>query len=204
MMNRETIISKRYGPKLKELEHIKTTVNELYPLIAGAIGEDLVKKELMKLSDDYFLFNDFSLKFEKPIYNKKKNDRIQSIQIDHLLVTRAGVFNIETKNWSKDSLARYDLRSPVEQIQRASFALFIVLNGKKSEGSRYLQHHHWGDKKLPVRNIIAMINHRPREKFKFVSIKNLKELNNYINYFEPILNDTEVKNIAEHLKKIQN
>ncbi|AWX43637.1 hypothetical protein HME9304_00628 [Flagellimonas maritima] len=202
-INRQEIISARCSPKFKELEHAKTTVTALDNLIAGAIGENLVAKELEKLSDDYVLINDFSLSFEKPIYNKKENDRIFSIQIDHLLVTHAGIFIIETKNWSKASVARNNLRSPVQQIQRANFALFVLLNGNK-QGNRVLKQHHWGHKKLTIRSIVAMIHHRPKEQFNYVAIKTLRELNGYIERFEPIFDTSEVRSIADYLMGIKN
>lgn len=202
--NRQATISKRYSIKLNELEHIKEVAYSLNDLIAGAIGESLVEKELKKLSDTHVLFNDFSVKFNEPIYNKRENDRIYSIQIDHLLVRRAGIFIIETKNWSKASIERYDMRSPVSQIKRASFALFVILNSHNSAESRFLNKHHWGDRKLKIRNLIVMINNKPKEEFKFVTVKVLNELNNFINYFEPIYDEAEVESIVQHLKNIKN
>lgn len=199
---RQTIISERCGPKFRNLEQLKSICSELKPLIAGAIGENLVAKELEKLSDDCVLLNDFSLKFVKPIYNKNENDLIRSIQIDHLVITHAGIFIIETKNWSKTSLERYDLRSPVKQIQRVSYALFVLFNSKKRNTNRLLKKHHWGNKKLPIRNIVVMINHKPHDKFNYVAIKTLNELNGYINYFDPLFDSTEVQNIADHLIQI--
>jgi len=199
---RQSIISTRFASKFEEFEYAKKVVTDLNPLIAGAIGENLVQKELKKLSDTYVLFNDFSLAFKKPIYNKKENDRIFSIQIDHLLVTNAGIFIIETKNWSKESIARPDFRSPIKQIQRSSFAMFVILNHSEHGASRILGRHHWGEKKLPIWNIVAMINNKPKEEFRFVTIKKLKELNSYIDSFEPIFDDVEVSRIAEHLRKL--
>ncbi|WP_437397572.1 nuclease-related domain-containing protein [Flagellimonas lutimaris] len=201
--NRQEIISARCAPKFQELEHIKKVAEDLYPIIAGAIGEHLVAKELKKLSDDFVLFNDFSLKLEKPIYNKRQNDLIRSVQIDHLLVSHTGVFIIETKNWSKASLERYDLRSPVKQVQRVNFALYTLLNSRNTANS-VLKPHHWGQRELPVYNIVAMIRYRPKERFKYVAIKTLKELNGYINRFEPVFDNSEVHRIADYLIEIKN
>ena len=200
--NRQSIISSRCESRFKELEYTKNVVTDLNPLIAGAIGENLVQKELEKLSDSCVLFNDFSLAFNKPIYNKKENDRIFIIQIDHLLVTNAGIFNIETKNWSKESIARLDMRSPISQIRRSSYALFVILNSSEQGASHILKSHHWGEKKIPIKNIVAMINNKPKGEFKYVTIKKLKELNGYIDSFEPIFDDAEVSRIAEHLRRI--
>jgi len=202
--NRQSIISSRCESKFNELEYTKNVVTDLNPLIAGAIGENLVEKELKKLSDTYVLFNDFSLVFNKPIYYKKENDRIFSIQIDHLLVTNAGIFNIETKNWSKESIASLDMRSPIRQIRRSSYALFFILNSSEQGASHILKSHHWGEKKIPIKNIVAMINNKPKGEFKYVTIKKLKELNSYIDSFESIFDDTEVKMISNYLIKMKN
>ncbi|WP_421811478.1 nuclease-related domain-containing protein [Flagellimonas sp.] len=197
--NRNEIISKRLEPKFSELKHTKTVVDSLNNLIAGAIGENLVEKELSKLSDNFVLINDFSIQFDKPIYNRKERDRIYSVQIDHLLVTNAGIFIIETKNWSKKSVENIDLRSPIKQIKRTNYALFTILNSDSSSAKYVLKKHHWGSKQLPVKSVVVLIDHKPEEKFKFVAIKRLDELNNYINYFKPIFDESEVSSISKLL-----
>lgn len=203
-INRGKIISERSLPKCRELDYTKEIVDDLYSLIAGAIGENLVVKELEKLSDEHILFNDFSIDFVKPIYNKKENDRIYSIQIDHLLITSSGVFILETKNWSKKSVESFDLRSPVKQIRRTSHALFKLLNSDSKEKVINLKRHHWGRKEIPIRNLVVMINEKPKEKFKYVQVKTLKELNSYVTYFEPIFDDNEVNSIYKYLRIIKN
>ncbi len=155
---------------------------------------------LQQLSDDYYLINDFSLKFDPPIYNRKENDRIFSIQIDHLLVCKSGVFLLETKNWSKTSVESLDLRSPVKQILRTSFALFVLLNSESQFSDIRLGHHHWGAKKIPIRNIIVMINEKPREEFKHVKVLSLNELIGYIQYFDQTFDGEEVRGIFEYLR----
>jgi hypothetical protein len=120
-----------------------------------------------------------------------------------LLVTSAGIFIIETKNWSEKSIERLDFRSPIKQIKRTNFALYSMVASSK-ELVKQLDRHHWGEKTIPVRNLIVLINHKPKEKFKFVKILTLKELNGYITYFEPIFNDAELNIIAEYLKRIEN
>ena len=122
------------------------------------------------------------------------------MQIDHLLVCRSGVFLLETKNWSKASVESLDLRSPVKQVLRTSFALFVLLNGKSRHSGIRLDHHHWGAKKIPIRNVIVMINEKPREEFKRVKVLSLGKLVGYIRYFDQTLNDEEVKSIFECLR----
>ena len=200
--NRKQILAERILPKHQKLEFTKKTVEELSSLIAGAIGETQVVKELQKLPDKYYLFNDYSLEFNPPIYNKNEDDRIYSIQIDHLLVSNAGIFVLETKNWSKNSIKSYSLRSPVAQIKRTSFALFVLLNSNSADSVLYLKNHHWGDKKIPIRNVIVMIHEKPKEEFKFAKVITLNELIGYISYFEPIFDDDEVHSIVNCLKLI--
>jgi len=194
--NFENVISKRCTDSYRELEFIKETVEGLYTLISGAIGENSVVNELQKLSDNYYLINDFSLEFNPPIFNRRENDRIFSIQIDHLLVCQSGVFGLETKNWSTQSIKNLDLRSPIEQISRTSYALFVLLNSESNLG---LARHHWGSKKIPIRNIIVMTNKAPKEEFKHVKVLSLNDLNGYIKYFDEIFSEAEAENIFNYL-----
>jgi len=198
--NCNLIVSERIAKKKKELEFTRNLVDSLYPLIAGAVGENQVVKEIQKLSDNYYLINDFSLDFNPPIYDKRDKDRIFSIQIDHLLVSRSGLFILETKNWSEESINSFDLRSPVKQIKRTSYALFVLLNSDSKSNRSSLARHHWGIRKIPIRSIIVMINRKPKEEFKHVKVLSLKELNGYIKYFDPIFSETEVENIFRELK----
>lgn len=193
--NRHDIVSKRSALNINQLAYIKDVVLELNPLIAGAIGENLVVNEIKKLSDDYTLINDFSLIFNPPIYNRKKDDRIFSIQIDHLLISKSGVYILETKNWSRKSILSSEIRSPIEQINRNSFALFLILKNKNIK----LDNHHWGKKQIPIRSIVVMINQKPEDEFEFVKVKTLKELNSYIEFFDPIFNDDEFNKISKYL-----
>jgi len=187
---------------LSELERKKAVVDSLNSFIYGALGEQKVFKTLETLSDDYHLINDFSVTFHPAIRNRRENDYIKSIQIDHILVGPSGIFLIETKNWSDKSLESLSLRSPVEQIQRTSFALFRLFNKEiKSSGIR-LNNHHWGDKKIPVRNLIVLTNKKPNEEFQYVKVLSVDELLNYIKYFKPVFSGFETHNIADYLLRI--
>lgn len=182
---------------LSELDRKKTKINELNNFIYGALGEQKVVKELETLSDEYFLINDFSVSFSPSIYNKRENDYIKSVQIDHILVGPSGIFIIETKNWSEKSLENFSLRSPVEQIKRTSFVLFYLLNNEISNYHLRLDKHHWGEKKIPIKNLIVLTNTKPKEEFQFVKVLTLDELLGYVNYFKPIFSFSETKKIAE-------
>lgn len=194
--NHNKIFTKRCEQLNKELDHAKNIVEELSTLIAGAIGENQVVEELRRLPDNYYLLNDFSMKFNPPIFYKEQRARIRSIQIDHLLIGRSGVFLIETKNWSKKSIESLDLRSPIDQIKRTSYALFILMHSEKNPT---LTKHHWGSRKIPIRNLLVMTNEKPKEEFHHVKVLSLSELNSYVEYFPEILSDSEVKYISSYL-----
>jgi hypothetical protein len=184
--------------QLYELERKKKVIDELNNSIYGAIGEHKVLKDLENLSDDYLLINDFVCTFHPPIYNRQENDYIKSIQIDHVLISPSGIFLIETKNWSEHSLNNLSLRSPVEQVRRTSFAVFRMLADETS----LLGQHHWGERKIPIRNLIVLINQKPNEEFQYVKILTLKELRNYVEYFKPSFSVKETQMIANYLLRL--
>ncbi len=183
--------------EILELERKKRILNELNSFIYGALGEQKVVKTLETLSDEYFLINDFDISFYKPIYNRQENEYIKSIQIDHILIGPSGVFLIETKNWSEKSLNNIGLRSPIEQIRRSSYILFRLLNNEMS--SSYLNNHHWGNKKISIKNLLVFTNTKPKEEFQYVKTLASNELLGYINYFQSNLSSIEIKKITDYL-----
>ncbi len=92
------------------------------------------------------------------------------------------------------------MRSPVKQILRTSFALFVLLNSTSNEYGLGLKEHHWGSKKVPIRDVIVMTNEKPKEEFKHVKVLALRELLGYINYFAPSLDTEDVQRIFGYLK----
>lgn len=189
---------------LSELERKKVVIDELNSFIYGALGEQKVVKTLEYLSDEYFLINDFAIYFSPAIYNRQENDYIKSVQIDHILVGPSGIFLIETKNWSEKSLENLSLRSPVQQIKRTSFVLFKLLNNEISNHHLRLDRHHWGDKKISIRNLIVLTNTKPKEEFQYVKILTVNELVGYVNYFKPSFSNMETQKIADFLVDINN
>lgn len=200
--NVDEAIRQSYQYPLSELERKKTRIDELNSFIFGALGEQKVVKALETLSDDYFLINDFTVSFSPAIYNRQENDFINSVQIDHILVAPSGIFLIETKNWSEKSLVNLNLRSPVQQIKRASFVLFKLLNNEMSNYHLRLDKHHWGDKKISIRNLIVLTNTKPKEEFQYVKVLTINELLGYINFFKPIFSNSETQRIADFILRI--
>lgn len=191
----ENSVNESSSSELQNLSRIRNIIKELKSFIYGAIGEHKVETALLKLPDDYILINDFTCYFQPPIFNSKERDYIKSIQIDHIVVSSSGVFIVETKNWSENSIQNSDMRSPVKQVHRTNFALFKLLSNNK------LKTHHWGKRKIPIRNIISFINHKPLGEFEFVKILSFNELVKYITYFPPCFSKDEVEYIADYLLK---
>ncbi len=198
--NFEEAVKESCGIALHDLDRKKIAIDEINTFIYGAIGEQKVVKELEQLSDEYILINDFTFSFTKAIYSRQDKQYIKSIQIDHLLISPSGIFLIETKNWSKESLKNLNLFSPVQQIKRTNFALFKILSGNSNFK---LDQHHWGERKIPIRNLIVLINHKPTEEFQYVKILRLDELLVYIRYFESSLSNKETQEISNYLTKVR-
>lgn len=187
---------------LAELERKKAVIDSLNSFIYGALGEQKVVKTLENLSNEHFLINDFSVSFSPAIYNRQENDYIKSVQIDHILVAPSGIFLIETKNWSENSLENLSLRSPVQQIRRTSYVLFKLLNNEMSNYHLDLDKHHWGDKKIAIKSLIVLMNKKPQEEFQYVKVLTLNELIGYINYFKATFSFNETRRIADYLLNI--
>lgn len=187
---------------LQAFEKKKEIIENLNNTIYGAIGEKKVEDVLKKLPDNHILINDFCCTFSPPIYNKSNHDYIHSIQIDHLLISPSGIFLIETKNWSDKSINNPNLRSPVEQVLRTNFALFIMLNNELDNLTKNFTRHYWGNRKVPIKNIIVFTNNKPSEEFQFVKIVTLDELLPYIKNFNASFLIEETEMIADFLLKL--
>jgi hypothetical protein len=181
------------------LDKKKAVIDEINNSIYGALGEQMVVKELKMLPDDYILINDFNCTFDPPLYNSRERSYIKSIQVDHILISPFGIFIIETKNWSKESQNNLSLRSPVEQIKRTNFALYKILVSEASYSDLMLNRHHWGERKVPLKNIIVLIHQKPIEEFKYVKVLTLNQLLGYVKYFEPTFSSRETQMIADYL-----
>lgn len=203
-LNFDHAVRESCSTELNFLQRKKNVIEDLENFIYGAFGEYKVVKNLEKLSDEFIMINDFTCQFHPAVYNRKEDDYIKSIQVDHILVSRAGVFIIETKNWSEKSISNLNFHSPVKQIKRANYALFKMISDGISNSTLRLNKHHWGDRKIPIRNLIVLINKRPAEEFQFVKILTLSELISYVEYFQPIFSIQDVQSIADYFIRRSN
>jgi hypothetical protein len=194
-------VAQSASSRLEALDGKKRAIDEIAPSIHGAIGELRVVEELMGLSDDHILINDFKLGFNPPI-RYRGEDFIMSIQVDHVVVSPAGIFVIETKNWGEQTVNDEKMFSPIRQIDRAGYAMYRVISGRFAKSGFRLFNHHWGERKIPVRNMVVFTNKKPVEGFHHVKVLSLKELTRYIDYFMPVFTSEQTEEMAGYLLEI--
>ncbi len=182
--------------KLNAINSLLLANNKIYE---GAIGEEKVVDALKKLPGSFAVINNFQKRFRKGIYQKRTNDWIYSIQIDHIVVGPTGIFIIETKNWSQSSMNNEELFSPVKQVIRASHALYCYLNTVIENGYLPSFEHHWGSLKISPNSIVVSINQPSNQEFQHVKILSLQELTQYIISRNKIFSETQVNELTKHL-----
>jgi len=198
-INAGKLINEMSEAEIKKLNLINSIIEENKTYLCGAIGENNAQKELQKLPNTYAIINNFRYEFDRPLYYKKNSDYIYSIQIDHIVVGPTGIFIIETKNWSQSSVNNLDLFSPVKQLQRSSYAIFLLLNKLVNTLELDSFNSRWGAQKISPKNIILMMNHKPNQEFQYVRILTLPEVNRYIICGEKIFSKEQVNQLVDLL-----
>jgi hypothetical protein len=194
--NRQSVIDAEKNKKLNRINNFYSIIRDNFAWYLGALGEQSATKELAKLPEGYYLINDVKLSFNPPIYNKKNDDAIYSIQIDHVVIGPTGLYLIETKNWSKESMNNADLFSPIKQILRNNFATFVYLNQLVSNGDLSSFCQAWGPQRISPLNIVLMINSKPSNKYQYVEILSLDEINRHIISSDKIFTDDNISELV--------
>jgi FtsZ-binding cell division protein ZapB len=197
--NVQVVAKDNISSELRRLDAINNALGEEKYLIYGAIGETKVINELKKLPKTYCVINDFRSDFDSPIYNRSENDRICSIQVDHLVVGPTGIFIIETKYWSNKSISNDMLFSPVKQVKRAGFALFVLLNDAVKSGRIARLVNNWGERKISPKQTVVFINSIPHAEFQYVKLLGIEKLNSYITYGKQEFTAEEIQDIVDYL-----
>jgi len=157
---------------------------------AGAKGEILALEKLSELPDDYHVFCGVNKDLGKYITYRRRRD-LKSTQMDFVVVSKRGVVVIEVKNWSaKYYKNHYGLR-PHEQVDRAGRVLWIKL---KSSWFR--------PKDPPVTSVLlsiqGSIGNDPN--YGYVVVKNLNDINSYIQNKQEQFSEKEVKRLIDRVK----
>ncbi len=79
---------------------------------------------------------------------------------------------------------------------------FALLNGGITRNNLHIDQHHWGKRKIPIRNLIVLTNVKPNEAFQYVKIVTLNELLSYVKYFKHTFSAIETQEIADYLRNL--
>jgi hypothetical protein len=152
---------------------------------AGAIAELELIDFLSKLPENFYIINDVRIHFDRGI--QFDGEWLESAQIDHLVISPAGLFVIEAKSWSKEFVGSGNYFDPYQQVKRSSYLCYKLLEDKL-QGAK-------------VRSIIAYkgaIPDKPDD--SYVKVLQFRKVNGYILYFkEKKLNDEQIIDLAEYL-----
>ena len=124
--NKEKTALERVKSQYLEIQIEERFLNENKNLYYWAIWEKKVEQELKKLPLDSVIINDYKKSkqsFWKAVAMKWWHEWIQSVQIDHIVINKKGIFLIETKNRSQ-SMINHNTFSPVHQAKRHRHAFY--------------------------------------------------------------------------------
>lgn len=197
--NAENWVGRYSAGEIEKQQRILSVLRKLTPLFYGAEGEKRVERELAQLPDTYTVINDYKLEFSQPVYDRNNDDRIYSIQIDHVVVGPTGLYLVETKNWSRDSMENPELFSPIKQLKRSNFAIFVLLNQAVERGEIDNFSDHWGDRRISPKNILCLMNRRPNQEFQYVTTLSERQITHYVKNQRQTFSQIEVNFLAENL-----
>ena len=158
-----------------------------YKKISGFFGEFWTKKELNKLpSNEYTILNNIMLKTNKSTH-----------QIDHIVISKFGIFVVETKNYSglivgnkyKDrwiqylGKRKYYINNPIHQNYGHIKALEKILN---LDDTKFI-------------SVICILN-QAKIKVNDESVVQLNNINEYIKSFNKAILNVNLDKIEETLK----
>ncbi|WGI17172.1 nuclease-related domain-containing protein [Methanonatronarchaeum sp. AMET-Sl] len=183
--------------KTRELKELKSN-----PFYKGAYGEIKTLKELSKLNNKYKVLCGLNIELDHYIkYNGKHN--LKSAQMDFVVVSQKGIFLIEVKNWSNQYLNKNKGITPHEQLDRAGKTLYIYLNSQLNQNNTNIDTKKNID--LNGKNLTKILvpiqnNMNYNKNYKYVFVKNLTQLNNFITNRKTVYSQKETKIITNALK----
>ena len=165
----------------------KIEENKGSPLHKGAKGELEVLQKLSELNNDFHIMCGVNVDLGRYVsYNGKWN--LRSAQMDYVVISKRGVVLIEVKNWSPDFSKQHKGFSPYEQVARAGRVLWIAQND-------WVKNPSVTDVLLSIRG-----NFQYDPKYKYVYVKDLNNINYFIENRYEQFSDKEVKRLTGRIK----
>ncbi|AJW71045.1 nuclease-related domain-containing protein [Nitrosopumilus adriaticus] len=166
--------------------------NKDTPLHSGTKGELRALDTLSKLDDNHHIFCGVIMELPHYVtYNGKKN--LKSAQMDFVVVSKRGIFPIEVKNWTDTYIFKHRANGglePHEQAERAGRVLWISLKS-------------WRDPKQPMVTSVLLTlqgNMKYNPTYKFVVVKDLITINQWIEKRKEIFSEKDVQRIVDRIK----
>ena len=182
-LNRDTLIEDR----CQYIRHDVACIEQVLasPEFAGAVAELELIEFLRKLPANFYVINDVRIRLDSGM--QFDGEWLESAQIDHLVISPAGIFVIEAKSWSKEFVGNGNYFDPYQQVKRSSYLCYKLLE-YKLQGAK-------------VRSVIAYrgaIPDKPSD--SYAKVLQFREVNGYILRFkEKRLIDEQMKDLAEYL-----
>ncbi|KFM20179.1 Nuclease-related domain protein [Marine Group I thaumarchaeote SCGC AAA799-P11] len=156
----------------------------------GARGEVQALEKLSELPDDFHIFCGVNKGLKGYItYRRKRN--LKSAQMDFVVVSKRVVAVIEVKNWSSHYYKNHYGIPPHEQVDRAGRVLWISI-----------QSSWFSPKKPPVSSVLLSIqgNIGYNDDYGYVSVKNLNNINYFLQNKEIQFSEKEVNRLIGRIK----
>jgi hypothetical protein len=153
----------------RKIDYVRSLLNSV--AFAGAEAELSVIDQLRELPPSIVVFNDVRLRATRHI--NYEGSALVSAQLDHVVLTPAGVLIIETKRWSRRFVESGDFFDPFEQVSRASYLCYDLLREEFG--------------KTRVRSIIACMGDLPdAPRDSYIKVVRTERLNGYISAFRNV------------------
>ena len=171
---------------ISQIEFLKTLSGSQE--LANAQAELEMLQFLQNLPDTVHVINHINLKVDRGFRSQGK--WLIRAQIDNLVISPAGLFAIEVKNWSKQFPEKKTAISPSEQIKDAAQLCYMLLKPDFPG--------------ITVRPILAYHGHLPEsENTGFVKVLPIQEVCGYINWFtETSLDKKRVDEIVKNMQAL--
>lgn len=188
----EIVIARLHSEERRYIDTLSGNINRLEKLLAsgelaGARAELDVIAHLAGLPAEYTVLNDIRLTADRYIHFN--GAVLQSAQIDHLVLSPAGVFVIETKRWSRHFVESGQYHDPFDQIQRSAYLCYDRLRTKFGM--------------IRVRSVIACAGKLPSApEDSHVKVLPVTELGGYISWFrQPELAPDRLLQVRHYLER---